>query len=127
MVKPSDVAARLSASPWAEERRGHGAIITVQTPGGLYLHFDEGFGALIGRMQIARNGFDMIPPELAAEGADAMGKYVGRPYRGVFPFRSDAGSLHWCRFEADWIEGFLLCAYWPEPDRSQQRVHSEPL
>lgn len=127
MASPQAAAAQAAKDEWCERQRQNGAVVTVQGKNGKFFHVDDGFAQLIGHDTVPGNGFDIIPPEIAAEGAEAMAHFTGQAYRACFPFLNQDGGYRWVKLEGCWIHGLLVCAYWPEDDPEKQEVGSAPI
>lgn len=125
--EPETIANEIASSPWAESHRANGAAITVQSQNGKYYHADEQIWAMTQRSGLATNGYDLIPPGMAAKGAEMLGAHAGKSSRVWFPCQSGRGDPVWCRFESSWHDGVLACAIWLEQDSEKGHLQAESL
>ncbi len=120
----SVVVDRLVNSEWAQEARAAGKCVMVVGRSGRLHYVDPTLPKLLGRSSLGDNGFDLVPPELAAEGARMMAENSAPgDYTIWFPLLNAQDDPVWFRWECRWVDGLLLYALSLEEDPAHHHVH----
>ncbi len=111
-------------SDWVHEQRAVGKAIVVIGQSGRLHHADPQLAAWLGRDELGNNAFDLVPPELAAEGAKSMNENKDvNSFTVWFPLLHANGKPKWFRWDGRRMDGLLVDAVSPEENPADQYVH----
>lgn len=117
----------LVADQWSTKKRAEGKAIMVVGKSGRIHHVDPELATWLGREDMGTNGFDLVPPEMAAEGARTMNENNELAnYTVWFPMLDVEGDPKWFRWEGRRVEGLLVNAICLELDPAEHHVHVVP-